>query len=242
MRISGEWWRRSAEEASALKGAGFLDRSDHPIVAEATSLLYQFDRKQAERGITVIGIDEAGRGPLAGPVVAAAVMLDYKEQVEGINDSKKLPDKERVRLYPLIIGSARDWAIGTASVEEIDRINILEATLTAMYRAVCGLQIAWDCALIDGNRVLPQLPAERQRAIVGGDGCSASIAAASIIAKVTRDRMMLDFHRQYPDYRFDRHKGYGTAQHRSLIRQFGLCPIHRKTFCSELVLQTELDL
>ncbi|MBN1131299.1 MAG: ribonuclease HII, partial [Chitinispirillaceae bacterium] len=137
-----------------------MDRSDHPIRAEATSLLYRFDRRRAETGITVIGIDEAGRGPLAGPVVAAAVALDYEEPVDGINDSKRLSEKERERLYPLITGSARDWAIGIASVEEIDRINILEATLAAMYRAVCGLQVAWERALIDGNRVLPQLPAD----------------------------------------------------------------------------------
>lgn len=197
---------------------------------------------EAGAGGPVIGIDEAGRGPLAGPVVAAAVLLDLINPIEGINDSKKLSPKERERLYRIIIESACGWAVGTASSEEIDRLNILQATFTAMYRAVCGLTVAWNRALIDGNRIVPHLPAERQKAVVGGDACSASIAAASILAKVTRDRMMLDFHRRYPEYQFDRHKGYGTALHRDRIGRHGLCAIHRKSFCSAAAVQTTLYL
>lgn len=225
-----------------LKEGGYVDRSGRIAEAEATSLLYRFDRELSLAEMTIVGVDEAGRGPLAGPVVAAAVVLDHNNPIYGINDSKKISEKERERLYRQITGSALAWAIGVASVEEIDRINILEATFLAMYRALCGVQSAWDRALIDGNRVIPQLPAKLQTAVVGGDCRSASIAAASIVAKVTRDRMMLDFHRRYPQYRFDLHKGYGTALHRSLVRQFGCCPIHRAAFCSKLVAQMELDL
>ncbi len=205
-----------------------------------TEKLYTFDRMHNEAGKPLIGIDEAGRGPLAGPVVAAAVVLNLDLPIEGINDSKQLSVKERERLYPIIVESARAWAIGIASSEEIDRINILQATFAAMFRAVCDLSIGESRIVVDGNRILPQLPAVRQTAVVGGDACSASIAAASILAKVTRDRMMVDFHRQYPLYQFDRHKGYGTALHRDLIKQYGICKLHRKSFCSEMILQTTL--
>ncbi|MBN1307162.1 MAG: ribonuclease HII [Chitinispirillaceae bacterium] len=225
-----------------MKGGGSLAGSDSTAGATVTGKLYSFDRTEAEAGGPLIGIDEAGRGPLAGPVVAAAVLLNLAAPIEGINDSKKCSPKERERLYRSIIASACGWAVGAASSEEIDRLNILQATLTAMFRAVCGLAVAWERALIDGNMIVPRLPACRQKAVVGGDGRSASIAAASIIAKVTRDRMMIDFHRHYPAYRFDRHKGYGTALHRDMIKKYGLCAIHRKSFYSAATVQTTFSL
>jgi ribonuclease HII len=217
--------------------------SDTAVKTSATDALYRFDRMQSGENRTVIGIDEAGRGPLAGPVVAAAVLLDSAIPLEGVDDSKKLSAKERERLYDLIVNTAHGWAIGLASVEEIDRINILQATFAAMFRAVSGLAVAWDMALVDGNRIVPQLPPGKQKAIVAGDASSASIAAASILAKVTRDRAMLEYHRQYPMYEFHRHKGYGTALHLDRIGRHGLCAIHRRTFCSTAaVQQTTLNL
>ena len=177
---------------------------------------------------TVCGIDEAGRGPLAGPVVAAAVILDPARPIAGLNDSKKLSAKKRDFLADEIRQHAIAWAVAEASVEEIDRINILQASLLAMRRAVEGLKIQPETALIDGNRC-PQLacPAE---AIVGGDGKVASIAAASILAKTVRDAGMLVLHAEYPMYGFDRHMGYPTALHLQALREHGPSPVHRRSY------------
>ena len=176
----------------------------------------------------ICGTDEAGRGPIAGPVVAAAVILDPDNPLEGLNDSKKLSEKKRNALSLEIKEKALYWAIAQADVDEIDRINILWASMNAMTRAVEALPVAPSKVLVDGNRV-PQLqvPAE---AIVGGDASEQCIAAASILAKVERDRQMLEWHQRYPQYEFDKHKAYGTAKHLELLRQHGPCPIHRKSF------------
>lgn len=176
----------------------------------------------------VCGIDEAGRGPLAGPVVAAAVILDPARPIAGLNDSKKLSEKKRDALAVEIRERAIAWCVAEASVEEIDRLNILHATMLAMRRAVAGLQVAAESALVDGNRC-PQLaiPVE---AIVKGDGKIASIAAASILAKTVRDAGMLELHAQYPQYGFDRHMGYPTAAHFAALQNHGASPVHRKSF------------
>lgn len=177
---------------------------------------------------SVIGVDEAGRGPLAGPVVAAAVLLPKGVTLDRLDDSKKLSQKLREKLYPQIIETAVSYGLGIVSVEMIERINILQASLTAMKQAVENCDWPPDLLLIDGNQNIDH-PAD-QWTLVGGDGKSLSIAAASVLAKVTRDRIMQDYHRDYPQYEFDRHKGYGTKKHRENIRQFGPCPLHRKTF------------
>jgi len=176
----------------------------------------------------VCGVDEAGRGPLAGPVVAAAVILDRLRPIAGLDDSKKLSAKRRAALASEIRAKAIAWAVGEASVEEIDRINILQASLLAMQRAVAALSTQPGEALIDGNRC-PILccPA---RAIIGGDGKVACIAAASIIAKTVRDAGMQVLHAAYPRYGFDRHMGYGTPQHLKALREHGVCPVHRRSF------------
>ncbi|MBI2278114.1 MAG: ribonuclease HII [Dechloromonas sp.] len=176
----------------------------------------------------VCGIDEAGRGPLAGPVVAAAVILDPERPIPGLNDSKKLSEKKRAALAVLIRERAVAWAVAEASVEEIDRLNILHATMLAMQRAVAGLVVRPTSALVDGNRC-PKLdiPAE---AIVQGDGKVASIAAASILAKTVRDAGMLALHEQYPMYGFDRHMGYPTAAHFHALETHGASPVHRSSF------------
>jgi ribonuclease HII len=176
----------------------------------------------------VCGIDEAGRGPLAGPVVAAAVILDSARPIPGLNDSKKLSEKKRLVLAEMIRERAIAWAVAEASVEEIDRINILQASLLAMQRAVAGLAVRPISALIDGNRC-PQLdiPAE---AIIQGDGKIASIAAASILAKTVRDAGMRVLHAQYPQYGFDRHMGYPTAAHFKALEEHGASPVHRRSF------------
>ena len=174
------------------------------------------------------GVDEAGRGPLAGPVVAAAVILDPDNPVDGLNDSKKLSAKRRAALAVEIRAKALAWAVAEASVEEIDRINILQASLLAMRRVVDGLALRPERALIDGNKC-PRLdcPAE---AIVGGDGKVASIAAASILAKTVRDAGMLTLHVIYPVYGFDRHMGYPTAFHLQALRAHGPSPVHRRSY------------
>lgn len=176
----------------------------------------------------VCGIDEAGRGPLAGPVVAAAVILDPARPIVGLNDSKKLSEKKRDALAELIRERALAWCVAEASVEEIDQLNILHATLLAMQRAVAGLAVQPTSALVDGNRC-PKLaiPAE---AVVKGDGKIASIAAASILAKTVRDAGMLVLHAQYPQYGFDRHMGYPTAAHFAALEKHGASPVHRKSF------------
>jgi ribonuclease HII len=176
----------------------------------------------------VAGVDEAGRGPLAGPVVAAAVILDDMQPIAGLADSKTLTAARRDRLFDEIRAKALCCSIAQASVDEIDRLNILQATLLAMRRAVQGLRLKPALALVDGNR-LPQLdvPAE---AIVKGDAKVAAISAASILAKVTRDRWCAELHAQYPQYGFAGHKGYGTAEHLAALAQHGACPEHRRSF------------
>jgi ribonuclease HII len=176
----------------------------------------------------VCGVDEAGRGPLAGPVVASAVILDPDNPIIGLNDSKKLSAKRREALAIEIREKALAWSVAVASVEEIDRVNILQATMLAMQRAVEGLSIPPNHALIDGNRC-PEL-ACTARAIIGGDGIVASIAAASILAKTTRDAGMMELHAIYPMYGFDRHMGYPTSQHLKALQEHGAAPVHRRSF------------
>ena len=176
----------------------------------------------------VCGVDEAGRGPFCGPVFAAACILPDGLVLEGLNDSKKLTPKKREKLFDLICESAIAYCIASASVEEIDELNILEADLLAMRRAIDGLSTKADFALIDGNIARDfQIPA---RAIIGGDAKSPSIAAASILAKVARDRDCLELDAQYPQYGIAKHKGYGTKQHMDALRTYGPAPIHRKQF------------
>lgn len=176
----------------------------------------------------VCGVDEAGRGPLAGPVVAAAVILDPERPILGLDDSKVLSAKKREDLYEKIVERSLAYCVASASVEEIDTINILHATMLAMKRAVEGLAIVPTLAKIDGNRC-PQLSV-RSVAIVGGDALVPSISAASILAKVTRDRMLLDLHQTFPHYGFNAHSGYGTPQHLAALREHGPCEHHRRSF------------
>ncbi len=199
--------------------------------------LYEFDKAIIKEGFKIFaGVDEAGRGPLAGPVVASAVMLCHDAKIEGVNDSKKLSKKERERLFDLILQNALDIGIGIVDAEKIDNINILNATRLAMSLAIRDLKTDPELILIDALN-LPSVNLE-QRAIIKGDAKSASIAAASIIAKVTRDRIMTIYHKQYPVYGFDKHKGYPTAEHIHRLNIHGPCPIHRKSFhrVSSLVL------
>lgn len=176
----------------------------------------------------ICGVDEAGRGPLAGPVCAAAVILPEHLQIPGLNDSKKLTDKKRRELFPVIQEQAIAYGIGLASESEIDEINILQATFLAMRRALEQLTVRPEIALIDGNRETDfGLPV---KTVVKGDSLSANIAAASILAKVTRDNIMVELAQQYPEYGFEIHKGYGTKAHYEALRTYGPCPIHRKTF------------
>ena len=180
----------------------------------------------------ICGVDEAGRGPLAGPVCAAAVILPTHLEIPGLNDSKKLTDKRRRELYPLIKEKALAYGIAFADHKEIDEINILQATYLAMERALVQLSIRPDIALIDGNRTKDfGLPV---KTVVHGDSLSANIAAASILAKVTRDDVMLQMAESYPQYRFEVHKGYGTKAHYEALAQYGPCPIHRMTFLKKL--------
>lgn len=182
----------------------------------------------------ICGVDEAGRGPLAGPVYAAAVILPKGHIVEGVNDSKKLSEKKRELLFDKIIDECVCYSIGTASEKEIDEINILQATYLAMKRAVDGLEIDPQLALIDGNRIPPLISTDA-RAIVKGDAKSASIACASILAKVSRDRYMLEMAKKYPEYQFEKHKGYGTKLHYEMIEKYGICEIHRKSFLKKVL-------
>ena len=189
----------------------------------------EFEEQARQRGFrSVAGIDEAGRGPLAGPVVAAAVILPAQFSLPGLTDSKKLSVRQRQALYPEIHRQARAIGVGVASALEIDRLNILQATLLAMRRAVTRLSHRPDHLLIDGISALPL--ALSQQCVKQGDSRSLSIAAASVIAKVIRDRIMLSFDRQLPGYGFARHKGYGTCQHRLAIAELGPTRLHRKTF------------
>ena len=191
--------------------------------------LWRYEREAFAEGFAVVcGVDEAGRGPLAGPVCAAAVVLPRETVIEGLNDSKKLTDQKRRALYDVITERAVAYGIAFASEQEIDEINILQATFLAMERAMQKLTVRPQLALIDGNRAKDfGLPV---RTIVHGDSLSASIAAASILAKVTRDRLMEELDGEYTQYGFAVHKGYGTKRHYEALREFGPCPIHRRTF------------
>lgn len=190
---------------------------------------YTFDISHKNNEIKVIcGVDEAGRGPLAGPVVAAACILPDGFVIEGLNDSKKLSKKKRDKLFDVIIENAIDYSIAMATVEEIEEINILNAAMLAMRRAIDGLKIKPDLALIDGNT--SRGFTVNTKTVVGGDAKSPSIAAASILAKVTRDRMCYDFDKEYPMYGFAKHKGYGTKVHIDAIKTYGVTPLHRPSF------------
>lgn len=191
--------------------------------------MWEIENSHFEKGIKLIcGVDEAGRGPLAGPVCAAAVILPPYAEIPGLNDSKKLTDKKRRELYPIIMEQAVAYGIGLASHEEIDQINILQATYLAMERAIAQLSVKPELALIDGNRAKDfGLPVQT---VIKGDSLSASIAAASILAKVTRDDLMLEAAKEYPPYAFDVHKGYGTKAHYEALTEYGPSPIHRMSF------------
>ncbi len=178
--------------------------------------------------VPVAGVDEAGRGPLAGPVIAAAVILNPRRSIEGVADSKTLSEKQRNRLEEKIIHDAVAWAIGRAEVEEIDRLNILQATLLAMRRAVLALNVTPVCVLVDGKHC-PALPCAAEP-VVGGDGLVPAISAASILAKVARDREMIRWDRHYPQYGFARHKGYPTKMHFAALKAHGVTPIHRRSY------------
>ena len=181
----------------------------------------------------VCGVDEAGRGPLAGPVSAAAVILPQNLMIDGLNDSKKLSEKKREILYDKIKNLALTYAVAFATEHEIDEINILNATFLAMKRAVAKLNLKPDIVLVDGNKS-PELEISTQT-IVKGDSLSASIAAASILAKVERDRLMKNLSKKYPEYNFEKHKGYGTKMHIDLIKKYGPCEIHRKSFLKKIL-------
>lgn len=190
--------------------------------------MLEADRELILRYKTVCGVDEAGRGCLAGPVYAAAVILPEGEHIAGLNDSKKLSAKKREALYDEITARAAAWSVARASPEEVDSLNILRATFLAMRRAIEGIDPAPGYALIDGNRA-GDIPVPHG-CVVGGDGKYACIAAASILAKVSRDRYMRRLAETYPQYEFERHKGYGTAVHYERLRQYGPCPVHRRSF------------
>lgn len=196
---------------------------------------FSYETKAKQQGYQwVCGVDEAGRGPLAGPVCAAAVILPPDVVIPGLDDSKKLTEKRREALYDVIREQAVAYSIAFAGVEEIEEHNILQATFMAMTRAVEGLSCPAQYALIDGNKIPPQLsvPAEF---VIGGDAKSASIAAASVLAKVTRDRLMVEMEEQYPGYDFAKHKGYGTKVHREALLKLGPSPIHRISFLGKIL-------
>ena len=196
---------------------------------------FEYELSAKEKGFkSICGVDEAGRGPLAGPVCAAAVILPEDCFIEGLNDSKKLSEKKREALFDVICEKAISYSIAFGSVEEIEEHNILGATFIAMNRAIEGLSAAPDFALIDGNRVPKniKIPCET---VVKGDFKSASIAAASILAKVTRDRLMEEYDEKYPEYNFKKHKGYGTKEHTELILKYGVSEVHRPSFLKKLL-------
>lgn len=200
---------------------------------------YTYENNMKAAGYsTVCGIDEAGRGPLAGPVCAAAVILPANACLPGLNDSKKLSPKKRDELYEMIISKALAYGVGWADEREIDDVNILNATFLAMKRAVMKLTVKPDAAIVDGNRDpklgIPSL------CVVGGDGKSPSVAAASVLAKVSRDRYMIELDKVYPDYFFAKHKGYPTVLHYKMILQNGILPVHRKSFLKNLTQKAEL--
>jgi len=201
-----------------------------PTEKKRLNAMTKHDKQARKLGYkSIAGIDEAGRGPLAGPVVAAACLLPKGLLIPGVDDSKKLTHLQRERLYEMLMGDKRIvFGVGIVHHEEIDRINIYQATIAAMLQAVSALSLIPDYLLVDGMN-LPH-PSIQCMKIVGGDALSLPIAAASIIAKVTRDRLMCDYHQQWPEYGFDGHKGYGTARHLDAIQQHGPCPIHRRSF------------
>ena len=195
--------------------------------------LWQYEREAMEQGSRcVCGCDEAGAGPLAGPVYAAAVVLPYGLEIPGLNDSKKLTEKKREALFPVIQAQALAWSVASVSAEEIDATDILSARMKAMQLAIDGLPLPAEFALIDGNRDKGRSAAIRaeHRCVVKGDALSASIAAASILAKVSRDRYMVEMAERYPQYAFEQHKGYGTKLHYERLELYGPSPIHRLTF------------
>ena len=195
---------------------------------------YSFEKELMAEGYNIVcGIDEAGRGPLAGPVCAAAVILPIDTEIEGLNDSKKLSEKKRDALFDVVKEKALAWSIVMVDEKTIDEINILQATLLAMRRAVETLEIKPDAALIDGNQK-PGLSVE-ERTVVKGDAKSMSIAAASILAKVSRDRFMLELDEKMPQYCFAKHKGYGTKLHYECLEEFGVSPVHRLTFLKKIL-------
>ena len=195
---------------------------------------YLYEENAVNAGYKIVcGIDEAGRGPLAGPVYAAAVILPLGLEIDGLNDSKKISEKKREQLFDVICEKAVDYSIGIATEQEIDEINILNATFLAMHRAVEGLKIKPDYALIDGNQY-PKIPFVMEETVVKGDAKVMSIAAASILAKVSRDRFMLEKSKEFPQYQFEKHKGYGTKLHYEMLKEYGPSPIHRMTFLKKL--------
>ena len=195
--------------------------------------LWIFEQQYTDNGsLTVAGVDEAGRGPLAGPVYAAAVILPFGTEIEGLNDSKKLSEAKREKLFDIITGKAVAYGIASASEKEIDGINILEATFLAMNRALKQIEGSFDLALIDGNRNKGiEYPSVT---VIKGDALCADIAAASILAKVSRDRYMYTMAEKYPQYGFEKHKGYGTKLHYEMLRLYGPCEIHRKSFLKKM--------
>lgn len=196
---------------------------------------YSYEKAAETSGFNIIcGVDEAGRGPLAGPVCAAAVILPEDLEIEGLNDSKKLSEKKREQLFDIITEKAISYCVAYGTVEEIEEKNILNATFLAMNRAIDGLNVKPDFALIDGNKIPTgiNVPAA---AVVKGDAKSMSIAAASILAKVSRDRLLMEYDKKYPQYQFAKHKGYGTKIHTDLIKEFGPCEIHRLSFLKNIL-------
>lgn len=197
------------------------------------SELWDYENEIYDSGYSLIcGVDEAGRGPLAGPVCAATVILPRNIEIEGLNDSKKLSEAKREKVFELITEKAVSYGIAFASVEEIEELNILNATYLAMNRAVEKLKVQPELALIDGNRNTGIK--YESRCVVKGDARCADIAAASILAKVSRDRLMYELAEKYPQYHFEKHKGYGTKLHYEVLREFGPCPVHRKSFLKKM--------
>ena len=202
---------------------------------ERLTSLKEIEEKLYEQGNKYIcGIDEAGRGPLAGPVVVAAVIMPKDSMIEGVNDSKKISEKKREKLYDEITNHAIAWSVGIADQNEIDEINILNATKLALTRAIDGLKIKPDLILVDALTNIDTLGITYQ-SIIKGDAKCYSIAAASIIAKVTRDRIMRQWDEIYPEYGFEKHKGYGTKLHIEAIKEYGICPLHRKSFVKNFI-------
>lgn len=196
---------------------------------------FSIESEYIHNGCSVVcGVDEAGRGPLAGPVYAAAAILRPETKILGLDDSKKLTEKKREALFPVITEQALSYGIGFATAEEIDEINILQATFLAMRRAVANLSVTPDLLLIDGNQK-PHTGLCEEITVIKGDAKSMSIAAASVLAKVSRDRYMLNLAEQYPQYAFEKHKGYGTKLHYEKIAQHGISPVHRRSFLKKII-------